>query len=58
MTNRKLFERANEPVCYAKACPVQGQAEPVYLCKYCGDVTDAPSCPQATPKQARDGTDI
>lgn len=29
-----------------------------FICPHCGDVTDEPRCPQDTPRQARDGTDI
>ena len=48
----------SEPRCDAKACPVEGQAEPVIICSHCGDVSHEPRCPYNTPKQARDGTDI
>lgn len=46
------------PRCGAKAYPVPGQAEPIYLCQHCGDVTNESRCPQDTPKQSNSGLDI
>lgn len=48
----------DKPICGAVAVPVQGQAEPRYICPDCGDVTDEMSCPQATPEKDRSGLDI
>lgn len=53
-----VHPKREEIGCAAKSVYVQGKAEPSYICPYCGDVTDEPRCPQDTPRQARDGTDI